>query len=119
MISTNCSHAILIVIGVFPGQAAVLESYEGQWENLPEGITSIWEYSFKIEGAGADLSLWEVFHDLPANPGFWVWEGSLAIEAKDKEPNFMGKWRRATLDEVTSWDESTRSIFDRLTNEYA
>ena len=114
MISTNCSHAILIVLGLFPAQAAVLESYEGEWENLPEGQTSVWEFVFKIDGN--DLNLWEVFPDLPANPGFWVWEGSLCIE--DKKPTFMGKWRRASRDEVVAWDDSTRSIFDRLTDEY-
>jgi hypothetical protein len=117
MISTTCSHAILVAIGIFPAQAAILESYESHWENLPEGITSIWEFITEVDND--QVSLWELFQDLPANPGFWVWEGTLCLD-EDNEPtsaSFSGAWRRATLDEVTAWDESTRSIFDRLTNE--
>jgi hypothetical protein len=118
MISTTSSHAILVAIGLFPVQSAILESYESHWDNLPKDMTSIWE--FVIEVDNDRVSLWELFSDLPSSPGFWVWEGSLTLDA-DNEPTsarFSGVWRRATLDEVTAWDESTRSIFDRLTNEY-
>lgn len=117
MISTSCSHAILTAIGLFPAQSAILESYESHWDNLPAGMSSIWE--FVIEVDNTMISLWELFSDLPANPGFWVWEGSLTLD-EDNEPTsarFSGTWRRATTNEVNAWDESTRSIFDRLAND--
>ena len=117
MIATTSSHAILVAIGIFPAQSAILESYESNWDNLPAGMSSIWEFVTEVDNDR--VSLWELFQDLPANPGFWVWEGSLTLD-EDSEPTsarFSGNWRRATLDEVTAWDESTRSIFDRLTNE--
>lgn len=119
MIATTCSHAILVAIGLFHVQSAILESYESHWENLPEGMTSIWEFVTEVDNDR--VSLWELFQDLPSNPGFWVWEGTLTLD-EDNEPTsaaFSGQWRRATLDEVTAWDESTRSIFDRLIPENA
>jgi hypothetical protein len=108
MISTTASHAILIAIGIFPAQSAILESHESHWENLPPGVTSIWEFVIDIDNEYQ--SLIQVFPDLPASPGFWVWDGSLTVENNQPlDARFRGSWRRATVEEVTSWDESTRA----------
>lgn len=111
MISTTCSHALLIVIGIFQGEAAILESYESQWDNLPEGVASIWEYVFKKEGHHSALT--ELFPNFLPNPGFWVWEGTLCIELEG--PTLIGKWRRAQRDEVSSWYDITMLVHDRPT----
>jgi len=116
MISTTASHAILIAIGIFPAQSAILESHESNWENLPDGVTSIWEFVIDIDNEYR--SLIEVFADLPASPGFWVWEGTLIVENNEPlDANFSGWWRRATVEEVMTWDESTRSAYNVVANE--
>lgn len=116
MISTTAHHAILVAIGIFPAQSAILESHESNWVNLPDGVTSIWEFVLNVDNEWQ--SLIEVFADFPANPGFWVWEGTITIE--DNEPldaDFSGWWRRATVEEVTGWDESTRSVYNVVANQ--
>jgi hypothetical protein len=110
MISTTASHAILVAIGIFPAQSAILESYESNWTNLPPGVTSIWEFVLDVDNEWQ--SLIQVFADFPANPGFWVWEGVLIVENDNPlDAIFNGGWRRATKEEVWSWDESTRSTY--------
>lgn len=116
MISTTASHAILVSIGVFPAQSATLESHESYWENLPAGITSIWEFVLDVDNEWQ--SLIEVFSDLPTSPGFWVWEGTFIVESKEPiDANLSGTWRRATVEEVMTWDESTRSVYKVVANE--
>lgn len=116
MISTTASHAILIAIGVSPAQPIILESHESNWENLPPGVTSIWEFVLDIDNEWQ--SLIQVFADLPASPGFWVWEGILIVENNDPlDADFNGTWRRATTEEVMSWDESTRFVYSKVANE--
>jgi hypothetical protein len=111
MIATSAYHAILVAIGIFPAQSAILESYEASWENLPTGVTSVWEFVIDIDNEYQ--SLIQVFADLPGSPGFWVWEGNITIENNQPlDARFHGGWRRATLEEVTSWDESTRSVYN-------
>jgi hypothetical protein len=109
MISTTASHAILVVIGIFPSQSSILESHESHWANLPSGITSIWEFILDIDNQWQ--SLIEVFAEIPASPGFWVWEGVITLEGDDPlDAELSGTWRRANPSEVNSWDESTRTI---------
>ena len=109
MISTNSLHAILVAIGIFPAQSAILESYEANWENLPTGVTSVWEFALDVDNDFQ--SLVQVFANFPASPGFWVWEGNVIVETLDPlDTVFHGEWRRATPEEVISWDASTRSI---------
>lgn len=116
MISTTASHAILVAIGIFPAQSAILESHESNWVNLPNGVTSIWEFVLDVDNEWQ--SLIEVFADLPANPGFWVWEGTLTIEGREPlDADFSGWWRRATVEEIMAWDESTRSVYNVVANE--
>lgn len=109
MISTTSLHAILVAIGIFPAQSAILESYEANWENLPTGVTSVWEFVLDVDNDFQ--SLVQVFTNFPANPGFWVWEGNIIVESSEPlDATFHGNWRRAATEEVTSWDESTRHI---------
>lgn len=108
MISTTSYHAILVAIGVFPSQAAILESYEASWENLPPGINSIWEFILDVDNDFRSLN--ELFSDFPQSPGFWVWEGNVLVETCNPLDATLtsGVWRRATAEEVKSWDDSTR-----------
>jgi hypothetical protein len=109
LISTSAYNAILIAIGIFPAQSAVLESYEANWDNLPTGVTSVWEFILDVDNEYQ--SLVQVFADFPASPGFWVWEGNIIVESRDPlDTTLNGEWRRATVVEVTSWDEATRSV---------
>lgn len=136
MIETKCSHAALIVIGLPVSQAAFLEFYERIEVPTEEALGDLLGRELDDEHRGQvldtwpnvlgedsnQLSVWEIFEDVPSHPGFWVWEGKiwwtegLTPEGANEgsEPVLEGAWRRASTDEVLSYDSGTRSTYDNL-----